>query len=178
MANFDGIEEHDNPLPMWWLWTFHLTVIFAVFYSLYYFVLGGPSLKSNFEGDLNKLKATQLELKLKNPKPTNEVFAALASEQTALSSGKNIYSVRCASCHGIDGGGSIGPNLTDNFWIQGKGDFISIYDVLYAGVLEKGMPAWNGILNENELKETTVYVASFKGKKAASPKPPQGTEIK
>jgi cytochrome c oxidase cbb3-type subunit 3 len=76
----------------------------------------------------------------------------------------------------MDGGGLIGPNLTDNAWIHG-GQITDIYKTVMNGVLEKGMPAWGTMLKPEEVEQVVAYVASLQGSNPANPKAPQGAPV-
>jgi cytochrome c oxidase cbb3-type subunit 3 len=71
----------------------------------------------------------------------------------------------------------VGPNLTDNFWIHGKGTRLDIVGVLKTGVLEKGMPAWEAVFTRDELLAVSAFVFSMKGKQPKTAKEPQGQEV-
>jgi cytochrome c oxidase cbb3-type subunit III len=72
----------------------------------------------------------------------------------------------------------IGPNLTDHYWIHGTGDRKGIIQVVKKGVLEKGMPAWEGLLSDEEVLSVVGYVYSLRNTNPAQPKEPQGEEYK
>ena len=95
-------------------------------------------------------------------------------EPAALASGKTVFGAYCVACHGPDGGGVIGPNLTDAFWIHG-GSPSAIYATVHDGVLAKGMPAWGQSLKPDEVTAVVAYVISLQGTTPATPKPPEGT---
>lgn len=170
--NYDGIEELDNPLPNWWLFIFLGTIIFAFIYFLHY--ASGTGLTQTAE----------LEIQMKNlPKPaekiwTEEELNAPFGAPENIASGKAIFVAKCVACHGNEGQGVIGPNLTDNFWIHGKGQRKDILDVVQKGVVANGMPAWGGVISESEAVHVSAFVYSLKGTKPANPKAPQGEEVK
>ncbi|MGZ3749173.1 MAG: c-type cytochrome, partial [Pseudobdellovibrionaceae bacterium] len=92
--------------------------------------------------------------------------------------GAATFSTKCVSCHGPQLGGLIGPNLTDNFWIHGKGTRMDIVKIIRSGVPEKGMPPWESLLSKDEVYGLAAYIISKKGSNPANPKAPQGVEIK
>lgn len=170
--NYDGIQEYDNPLPRWWVYLFYATIIFSVLYLLNIPGVGiGKGRIANYEADVAAWKAA-------HPEPEGgvspEQLAALAADQAALASGKQVYTTNCASCHRADGGGMIGPNLTDDFWIHG-GSLPEIHKTIVEGVLAKGMPNWGKLLKPDQVNAVTVYVASLKGSNPANPKAPEGS---
>jgi len=94
-----------------------------------------------------------------------------------LGAGKAIYTANCAACHLADGGGIIGPNLTDNYWKNSKGDKDGIKNTIISGVAGTSMIAWKGALTDTEIEEVTNYIMAFKGTTAANPKAPEGDLI-
>ena len=87
--------------------------------------------------------------------------------------GKTVYETNCAACHRADGGGLIGPNLTDASWIHG-GAPTQVHHTIAVGVLEKGMPPWERILKPEQLNNVTAYVLSLQGTNPPNPKAPEG----
>ena len=170
--NYDGIQELNHPLPRWWLIVFYATIVFALGYAAYYWI--GPGLNSN-----QLLEIAMKDIAAKRPKETTVVINESELKQTPggpdhLKLGAKIFSTRCTPCHGANGQGVIGPNLTDAFWIHGKGSLNDIAKVIHEGVTEKGMPAWSEVLSADELKDVAVYVKSINGTHPAGPKAPQG----
>jgi cytochrome c oxidase cbb3-type subunit 3 len=90
-----------------------------------------------------------------------------------MEDGEETFTTNCAACHRADGGGLIGPNLTDDAWIHG-GTITDIYTTVTKGVLDKGMPAWEKVLKPEQLAEVVAYVTTLKGTNPANPKAPQG----
>ena len=169
---YDGIQECDNPLPMWWLIIFVGTIIFAFFYWFHYTYGGGKNLQQELAQEMSKL-----------PTKVEKVYSE-DSLQTEMNKPENmtlghaVFTAKCAVCHGAEGQGQIGPNLTDKFWLNGRGQRADIIKVISAGVLEKGMPAWGTILSEQELVAVTGFVYSLRDKHPANAKAPEGTEVK
>lgn len=170
--DYDGIQEFDNPLPMWWLWTFLGTIIFAFIYYVHYELGGGPSLKQELDADLAVIET----LKKTGPVVTAEDLAIYVQDKTKITAGGSIYIEKCASCHGKSGEGLIGPNLTDNFWINGAGTPEDILGIIQKGVLEKGMPPWKDTLKAAEIFSIVAYVVSIRGSEVINAKPPEGKE--
>ncbi len=97
----------------------------------------------------------------------------------SIANGKKVYGKICMTCHAIDGGGTIGPNLTDKYWIHGNGDFNSIMNVILHGVPAKGMLPKGGLpLKQQDIVDLTHYVQSLQGTKPAKPKAAEGKLIK
>ncbi len=168
---YDGIEEHDNVLPTWWLITFFGTIIFGFIYFIHYETGSGPSTQEELKVALAQIQS----LKKGGPVFSEERLQALFNED-AMKQGHEIYTAKCSACHGPQGEGLIGPNLTDNFWVSGKGSRVDILGVINQGVPAKGMPAWGEQITEGELVAVAAYVTSLKGRQVPNGKPPQGTE--
>lgn len=171
---YDGIKEYDNPMPRWWLMTFAGTVIFSI---IYYFNVGpvgiGEGRIADYERDMKAFAAA-------HPAPTGgpsvEQLQALVANAGELETGKAAFVKNCVVCHRADGGGLIGPNLADEYWLHGS-SLDSIYAVVANGVLEKGMPPWEKVLSPQDLARVVAYVASLRGTNPADPKPPQGVPV-
>lgn len=169
---YDGIHELDNPLPMWWLGTFYITILFSIFYVIIYHLGDGASIEENYRKEMAAVQQAQAE-KGGGKGPGREALAALMGDTGQMKTGSAVYASKCASCHGAKGEGLIGPNLTDRYWIHGKGEITAIYDVIRDGVNAKGMPPWGPMLSGEELASVTAYVKSLEGRDVDG-KGPQG----
>lgn len=173
--NYDGIQEFDNPLPTWWLVTFFITIIFGFFYWLDTEIVGRGSQVQEVEKELAILRARAPKA---DPSNTNDdSYKAFAAVAANLAKGKDVYGGKCATCHGPEGQGMIGPNLTDNFWLHGRGGYSDVDKVVRQGVLDKGMPPWETQLNAEDIKAVTVFVVSLRGSSPLNPKAPQGEKV-
>jgi cytochrome c oxidase cbb3-type subunit 3 len=172
---YDGIQEFDYPAPFWWQLFFYLSLVFAVGYYAYYEIGNGMSSDERLKTALVEIERARIANRPKGP-DVKELMALVANPD-ALKSGKEQYAAKCAACHGPDGGGLVGPNLTDRHWIHGKGEVGDIHKVVSDGVLDKGMPAWSALMSTAELNAVVAYVKSLAGTKPSNPKAPQGTEI-
>ena len=171
--DFDGIQEYDNQLPRWWLVTFVLTVVFGFGYWMYYHIYSvGPTQVEELAGELAAIN----QMAPKTPQSASLDTAAVAilqGDSARMDSAKMAYTTNCAACHGSEGQGVIGPNLTDEFWIHG-GKPEQIQKTITEGVLEKGMLAWKGTLSDDQISGLVAYVLSLQGTNPANPKEPQG----
>lgn len=171
--SYDGIQEYDNPMPRWWVWVFWATIVFV---PLYYFLPApfgeGPGMVAQYEADVAKHQASLPAQAA--PTVTDDELSQLASNAAAVADGKTVYETNCAACHRADGGGLIGPNLTDDMWIHG-GAPTQVHHTIAVGVLEKGMPPWERILKPEQLNNVTAYVLSLRGTNPPNPKAPEGT---
>ena len=175
----DGITEHDNPLPKWWLATFYLSIAFSVVYFLYYELGNGPNLKQELAQNYQQqveIPALEAAKRGSGGTPDDELKAALAAP-AILQKGKDVYLAKCAACHGPGGEGSIGPNLTDHFYLNGDGSLGAIAKVIKEGVSAKGMPSWEALLSHEEWVASSAFVRSLKGKNLPG-KLAQGKEYK
>lgn len=171
--DYDGIRELDHPLPSWWLNLFYVTIVFAVLYAGYYMTGVGPTLRQELTVQMQEVEKARANA----PQPVDQgeaVFAAVASDPEKLKLGSAVYSGKCAACHGDKGQGLIGPNLTDDYWVHGKGKPNDILKTVAEGVAEKGMPPWGTILKSEELVLVVAYIKSVRGSNPAGAKEPQG----
>lgn len=182
--DYDGIQEFDNPLPMWWLWSFFGTIIFAFLYFIHYQLGAGPNLDQELQADLAAIKATAASDQAAGSAgggaaaPAPEDLNAVMNDPARIAAGKTIFAGKCASCHGNEAQGLIGPNLTDKFWIHGTGKPEEIVQTVTKGVLDKGMPPWEAQLKTTEIHSVVAFIRSIKGSNPPNPKPPQGNEVK
>jgi len=171
-SNYDGIQEYDNDLPRWWLYLFYITIAFGVVYVGYYMFGPGQSQEQIVIAQLAE-DAKLAAAAAPSEGPSADALIALASNADALKKGHEVFVARCVACHGPDGQGLIGPNLTDKYWIHG-GKITDLVKVVENGVLDKGMLAWKGVLQPAELQSVVAYVWSIRGTTPANPKAPQG----
>ncbi len=168
---YDGILEYDNPLPNWWLMIFLGTIIFGFLYLVHYSIGGGQNQSQELSQEMEKFPKnltpvfTDSELQNRWKTPESNMAGAV------------VYNQKCSSCHAPDGGGLIGPNLTDHFWIHGKGTRSDIVAVIAKGVVEKGMPAWETMMSQDELLQVSHFVYSLKDQKPLKPKAAEGLEV-
>jgi cytochrome c oxidase cbb3-type subunit 3 len=167
----DGIRELDNKLPRWWVWLFYLTTLFAAVYLTYYHVLGaGDLMAAEYAKEMKigaALKAAAMS-KFEASIPTLEP----SHDPAVLAAGRKTFATLCAPCHRADGGGLVGPNLTDDYWIHGSkfGDNVA---TIWNGVPAKGMITWKNTLNPNEVYAVASYIYTLRGTHPPNPKPPE-----
>jgi cytochrome c oxidase cbb3-type subunit III len=171
---YDGIAEYDNPMPRWWVLLFWLSAWFSLAYFIYYHVLDkGESVAAGYEKEQIAGREQRLAQSARE-KVTEESLSALSADSALVADAKALFQARCALCHGPEGQGLIGPNLSDAHWLHGKGELLSIYGVISEGVAAKGMPAWQAQLSPIELRKLTAFVGSLRGKNLPG-KAPEGT---
>lgn len=171
---YDGIRELDSQIPPWFLWLFYLTIAFAVFYMLDYHVFNSSPLQD----EEYQLQVKQAEVErtalVKSGAFLNEESVTLLTDPAAIDAGKQIFDANCVACHSADGGGLVGPNLTDDYWIHGGG-IKNIFKTIKYGVTAKGMISWQSQLNPKQIQDVASYIISINGIKPANPKQPEGT---
>lgn len=173
--NYDGIQEYDNPLPKWWLWILYGTILYSVLYLLNVFPhLGiGKGRLANYQEDVAGAQAKIAASRPPVREWTDDALRGLLVDPAQLAAGKAAFKMNCMPCHREDGGGSIGPNLTDGFWVHGS-EPTQIFNVISKGVPDKGMPSWGLLLKPEQIPVLAAYVMSLKGTNPPNPKAPQG----
>ncbi len=173
--NYDGIKELDNNLPPWWLYMFYATIIFAAVYLVRYHVLGADNQEMEYAQAVAEAKRELAAFKSTSTEAVIDAeTATVLTDAGDLSRGKAVYNLNCAACHVADGGGGIGPNLTDEYWILGGG-MKNIFNTIANGGRDgKGMVAWNKTLKPADIQKVASYIISLQGTTPAKPKEPQG----
>jgi cytochrome c oxidase cbb3-type subunit III len=172
--NYDGIKELDNSLPPWWVYMFYITIVFAVVYLIRFEVMGGDTPEMEYEKAVAQARMEVNKYKANSPDVFNIDDLKLLTDASDLKRGKAVFNLNCASCHLADGGGSIGPNLTDEYWILGGG-IKNVFNTVYNGGRNgKGMIAWNKTLKAEDIAKVSSYVISLQGTTPAKAKAPQG----
>jgi cytochrome c oxidase cbb3-type subunit 3 len=170
----DGIQEYDNKLPNWWLYMLYGTIIFAAGYWFHYQTSGfGELPRAAYQKEMDKEAAIQAERIKAAGAVTPEALMTLAKDKGTVEQGKQVFATTCVACHRADGGGVVGPNLTDDFWIHG-GAPDKVFKTISLGVPDKGMPAWGPQLGPDRVRAVTAYVISLRGTNVPNGKAPQG----
>lgn len=173
-SNYDGIQEYDNDLPGWWLGLFYLTIGVGFVYVLYTHFAGTPTDIETVATEMKALRAVQQASAPAVTTESEETLVATISNAARVQKGKTIFDARCAPCHGANAEGTVGPNLTDEFWIHG-GTAVKIKTVIENGVPDKGMLAWKSLLPAEDLTDVLSYVWSVRNTNHPG-KAPQGTK--
>lgn len=172
--NYDGIRELDNALPPWWRYLFYLTLVFGLIYMVRYHLLDAPSQLEEFE---QHMAVAEEEIEAYKAVAKDFVDASnvvILTEPSDLEAGEALYITNCAVCHRNDGGGSIGPNLADNYWISG-GDIASIFETISNGGRPgKGMIPWKSTLKPSEIQQVSSYLLTFQNTNPVDAKAPEG----
>ena len=173
--NYDGIKELDNNLPPWWVYSFYITIIFGVIYMIRYHVLNADGQFTEYEIEYAEAKRAIEEYK-KNAKDLVDFNSVeLLTDIADLKAGETIFVAKCAVCHKADGGGGIGPNLTDEYWILGGGIKNVFKTISEGGRSGKGMVSWKKEgLKPSEMAQVASYLLQFQGTTPAEPKAAEG----
>ena len=171
----DGIREFDNALPRWWLYGFYLTIVFAAVYVVNYHVLaaplfGRPGMVAEYEAEVEAAPRVTAA-----PASGPAVALVALRDEPSLAQGRSIFEGPdnvCSSCHRADLGGTIGPNLTDEYWLHGC-SVQQIVTSIRTGFPMKGMmPFGTGKpLTDTQVLQVASYVMARRGSSPADPKP-------
>tara|TARA_R110000850_G_scaffold20717_42_gene61578 strand:+ start:208 stop:771 length:564 start_codon:yes stop_codon:yes gene_type:complete len=167
---FDGIEEYDQKLPNWWLFTLYIAIVwFIVGWFAYY------QSPFDFPNDYEKIDRQiavidgkkQAELEAMMATLSNESLVEMSQETSHTDAGKAIFQTKCAACHGVDlsskmGGIQLpGVPLNDAEWKYG-GEPLQIMNTVTNGSpdITKGMIAWNSQLSPSEIAQVVSFILS------------------
>ncbi len=173
--NYDGIKELDNNLPPWWVYMFYATIIFAVVYLVKYEIMGAPNQEMEYAQSVEIAKRELAAFRSTSKEAIVDAeTVTILTDESDLNRGKAVYNLNCAACHIADGGGGIGPNLTDEYWILGGGIKNVFATITNGGRDGKGMVAWGKTLKPKDIQKVASYIMTMQGTVPAKPKPPQG----
>jgi len=173
--DYDGIRELDNRLPPWWLYGFYLTILVGCIYLWRYHVSHTAPLSGEEYQIAMQEAAVQKEAYLKKAANNiDETNVKFMSGATNLAAGKAIFETICSACHGKEGQGVVGPNLTDDYWIHG-GSISDIFKTIKYGYPEKGMKSWKDDYSPTQMADLASYIQTLHGTNPPNPKAPQGT---
>ena len=179
---WDGIEELNNPLPRWWLWTFYITIIWGIGYTVAYpawpLINGatagvlGQSTRADVADDIQRFEDANADISAQlasadlNALAENEELARFAT-----SAGGAVFRNYCSQCHGSGAAGAVGyPNLLDDDWLWG-GDFENIEYTIRHGIRNEEdwdarwseMTAYDDIFSNQEIDQVVQYVRQISG---------------
>ncbi len=171
---YDGIQELNNKLPPWWVALFYVTVFIGCIYPFVFHEDHDVMFKAEMAAADAQVKAYQEA----NGGAITEETVELVTDEAALSNGQALYMKNCVACHLADGGGIVGPNLTDKYWLHGGG-IHNVFKTIKEGVPDKGMVSWKASLTPTEIQQVASYIlVKLQGTTPANPKAPQGEEYK
>lgn len=173
--DYDGIRELDNHLPPWWKWLFYFTIITAVVYLFLYHVIDVlPLQHEEYVQELERAEEMRAQMAATGEVETIDINnPEISTDESDIMKGQNVFKTNCISCHQADGGGGIGPNLTDQYWLHG-GSFKNIFTTIHDGVDGTSMIAWKNVLTPVEIRNVASFVTTLRGTEPANPKEPQG----
>lgn len=170
--DYDGIKELDNVLPPWWKYGFYITILVGIFYYIQVFTNSEEySQEQEYLAEVEKAQQELDAYKAANP---DAFKVTLLTDDASLEAGKTVFEKNCVACHMADGGGGIGPNLTDDKWILGGGIDNVVNTLNNGGRPGKGMISWKNVLSNEETQQVASYVISLNGTTPANPKAPEG----
>jgi len=173
--DYDGIRELDNKLPPWWLYGFYCCILFACIY-LYRFHVShsAPSSKEEYEISVAKADAEKAAYLEKSANNVDENTVKLLTDEASLAAAKVTFQTICGACHLPTGAGSVGPNLTDDYWLHG-GSIKDVFKTIKYGWPDKGMKSWKDDFSPIQIAQLASYVKSLHGTNPPNGKAPQGT---
>lgn len=172
--DYDGIKELDNNLPPWWVYSFYACIVFAAIYLVRFEILGADNQEMELKKELAQAKIEVAEYMKNAPDLMDEKTVTQLTDPADLAIGKTTFETNCAACHKADGGGQIGPNLTDDRWILGGGVKNIFHTITNGGRDGKGMIAWKGTLKPKEIQKVASYILSLKGSNPKDAKEAEG----
>ncbi|HEY3498329.1 MAG TPA: cbb3-type cytochrome c oxidase N-terminal domain-containing protein [Polyangiaceae bacterium] len=169
---YDGIREYDNPLPGWWVAVLWASFFFSIGYLFHYSVGNGVSVEDSYAQEMAAARAEQAKQAL-GERVSEDGLQKLALDSALMGDAKTLFTQRCVVCHGDQGQGVIGPNLTDAHWLHGAGTLLDIHAVIADGVADKGMPAWKLQLSPVQVRQLAAFVGQLRGRNLPG-KAPEG----
>ncbi len=197
--SWDGIEEWNNPLPRWWVWTFYLTIIWGLGYTIAY--PAWPLVQGATAGLLGYSTRAQVAeeiaaVETRNAEMVTRLSVAdlrtLAEEEPdlhdfAVNAGASVFRANCSQCHGSGAAGATGfPNLIDDAWLWGGRIDEIAYTVTHGirnedapGARWSQMPAFgaDGILTEEEIDQVVNHVLDISGQEHDAELAEAGAEL-
>lgn len=162
---YDGIQEFDQRLPNWWLYTLYATIAFSiVFWFAHMIARIVPGDGAQVDAEMARLAAAKLAASI--DVTNNDLFWDMSRNPVFTDAGKQSFQSLCVACHlpslkgKSENPGAVGPNLVDQAWIHG-GTPKEIYATVSHGVLAKGMPAWEPVLGQKKTAEVVAYLLSY-----------------
>ena len=174
--DYDGIRELDNRLPPWWVYMFYLTIVISIGYLyVYHFSDLGQTQQEEYEATMERAKVQKMKFLFAQSNAVNETNVVALYDEKSLQEAHEIFSMKCASCHGKQGQGlkGLGPNFADQHWKHGGG-VKNIFSTIKYGVPEKGMIAWKDQMIASDIHKLASYILTFEGTNPPNPKEPEG----
>ena len=179
LHELDGIKEYDNPMPGWLMAIWWGSLIFSAAYLIFYALsFGEGTMEAEYRGATQQAVSAVDAYFEANPlvPPSPAELLAGAANPAVLEVGRSRFTRTCASCHGEQAQGLIGPNLTDDRWIHG-GTVEQIFQSVAKGWPAKGMPPWGRAVKPEELSALVSYVRSIQGSNPPNARAPEGERV-
>lgn len=170
---YDGIRELDNNIPKWWQLSFAGTVVIGIIYIFRMFVTGSlPDQVTELQED-QRVAAIKIAEYLKKSANNVDENSVVMLDAGGIAQGKELFSKNCVACHGGSGEGTIGPNLTDEYWLH-KGGIKDVFYSIKYGWPEKGMKSWQSDFSPAQIAQLASYVKSLAGSNPPNAKEKEG----
>lgn len=171
---YDGIMEHDNPIPGWWSVLWFGSIIFSICYGVVYH-MSPMVMKPEQRWAAQKYEALEQKYASIADIPlSDEKMLMLMNDPEWHETGASLFR-RCVLCHGENGEGFVGPNMTDDSYKNIK-TLTDFFDVIKNGAAGGAMPAQTG-LSDSQITVVAAYMASLRGLNLESPRPAEGEVI-
>lgn len=154
---YDGIQEYNNRLPNWWLFTLYGAIVFSMGYWAYYHWTG--HMEPGWVRVTSQIEAIRLAALGSGGPPSDVQIWNFSRDPKIVAAGEKTFMSTCAACHGQDLKGGIGVNLVDGEWIHGNRP-TDIFKVIVEGVADKGMPTWGPVLGQQRIAEVAAFIIS------------------
>lgn len=174
--DYDGIQELNNPLPTWWKMTFYGGILYAIGYFIYYQLLSGPTLKDEYLRELATVEEIRQAQSAQASEFNLEIFTNWQNNNDWKALGSTVFEEYCIACHMEKGQGDVGPNLTDSYWLYGDGTYPHLYNIVYHGNEENGMPIWSEMISQEEIFAVISYVVTLRNTQVEG-KEPEGEKF-
>lgn len=172
--DYDGIKELDNVLPPWWVYLFYGSVVFAIVYLVRFHVVGDYTQKEEYEMAMVQAAKDHEEYLKTAPDLVNLDNVELLADASSISEGQKIFVANCVACHGANLQGGIGPNLTDDHWINGGG-VKNIFKLISEGsAANPVMAPWKEAIKASDIQKIASYIISLKGSNPEGAKAAEG----
>lgn len=172
--DYDGIKELDNNLPPWWKYGFYLTILIAIIYLINYHVIKTSPLQGEeYTLSVKKAEAEIAEYIKNSANNVDESTVKMLDNASDLTAGKELFIANCAACHGKLGEGTVGPNLTDDYWLH-SGSIKDIFKTIKYGYPDKGMKSWKEDFSPMQIAQLTSFIRTLRGTNPPKPKDKQG----
>lgn len=161
---YDGIQEYDQRLPNWWLYTLYGAIAFWI---IYWFIATESGLVASdtakVQAEMTRIAAVKMASSI--DVSNDAKFWEMSKNPLFVDAGRETFNSLCVACHlpSLRGKSetptAVGPDLTDHAWLHG-GTPKEIYHTVSGGVLAKGMPAWEPVVGQKKTAELVAYILS------------------